>query len=58
MPDALPLAPDMGPPAADARAGVCTVGAAPLVINFNVPLLVRLATAPKFRYLSVLVHGS
>ncbi|KAK9838331.1 hypothetical protein WJX81_005102 [Elliptochloris bilobata] len=35
---ALPVAPDLGPHAADARVGVCTIGAAPLVINFNVPL--------------------
>ena len=39
----LPLPPDLGPGAADARNGVCTVGAAPLVVNFNLPLAVRLS---------------
>ena len=40
---ALSLPPDLGPGAADARNGVCTVGAAPLVVNFNLPLAVRLS---------------
>ena len=31
-------APDFGPSAADARAGVATVGAVPWIVNFNVPL--------------------
>ena len=36
---ALPLAPCYGPGAALARSGVCCVGAAPWVVNFNVLLL-------------------
>jgi glutamate formiminotransferase len=36
---ALPLAPCYGPGAAPARSGVCCVGAAPWVVNFNVLLL-------------------
>ena len=42
---ALPIPPDLGPGVADARDGVCTVGAAPLVVNFNLPLAVRLNPA-------------
>ncbi len=38
---ALPLAPDLGPTRADPHMGVCTVGAAPLVVNFNIPIMVR-----------------
>jgi hypothetical protein len=41
MPAALDLAhfpPDFGPPTADPRRGVLTVGAVPWIINFNVPL--------------------
>ena len=44
---ALPLPPDLGPAAADASTGVCTVGAATLVVNFNLPLTVRPSPACK-----------
>ncbi|GBF99817.1 hypothetical protein Rsub_12570 [Raphidocelis subcapitata] len=36
--DLSPFPPDLGPCAADARSGVLTLGAAPWIVNFNVPM--------------------
>lgn len=38
---ALPPAPDLGPTRVNPHVGVCTIGAAPLVVNFNIPVAVR-----------------